>query len=677
MAKYKISEQQFFINPYNFVPVDLKHTERVDVKVQDEYLTGYLECHMKTRTHLAIPDVTNKEETDKPKHYKYPVMGASEGNPYIPGSSVRGVIRNMYETITDSCFGTMKKDTIITSRTKYPFEPGLLIKEEEEWKLYQAKKHVLVVDSATYYKKKLEEKGVNLYSSNQLQGQSGDKVYYKSVVGKNGKTYVKYFATEKSKETNKEGWLCIGEKTSNRHFQSIFEKGEMEEQYSNITEKDLKKLEEVLDIYRNKSINNKYQKEHQGYSEYEKMKKNGVICVYYKVERGKLYMSFATLGRKAFGKTLNDVVGEKSHQKCDSRSNLCPACALFGTVEGEAFGSKVRFTDATCINYGEESIVEDIVFAELSSPKISYLPFYLRGKANVEMPRYQNGYDSPDLEIRGRKFYWHHVPNLATICERNERNATFDVLVPKTEFQFRIYFDKITKHQLDTLVTAIHLGENNLDGDLCHKMGHGKPLGYGSVKMVVKECVLRTFDVDLGWKEVKQNQMCQASVFTCNEKTEEALKTICNFNTCKNWSNIEVEYPSIAVEAGQEQPPAYEWFMENYKVGEKKPKQVLPEIGEDIRLAKFEPLPRNNFGKKENLEKDSTQKVYQAKILSEGRTAKNPKFLEYDVEIINDKSFNGKKCRMSASAFVKLKKDQVVEAELFRGTTFNMKRGKK
>lgn len=608
MANYEISYAHPFVNPYNFVPVNLQETKRTDVTSVGKGLTGYMVCHMKAKTYLAVPDVANKQPTEIEKHFKYPFIGAADGTPYIPASSVRGVVRNVYETMTDSCFGTMKKDTVITVRTKNVLSPGLLVKKGENWVLYRAKRHLVVTDPGFYEDHHLKQYDITLYKQKKLINKSGNLFKYELAYKENGEeagytssgrnrryigTYVKYI-TETENECGLTGYLCIGEKSPRRHFQSIFEKRNIEGLYKTISKKDLEKLETVLEIYRNDSVNKQYPNTHKGYPDYERMKQNGVIPVYYQIQNGKLYMSFAALGRKAFSRMLNDVVSEKSHQKCDTRENLCPACALFGTVEGEGLGSRIRFTDACCTNYEKERLVENVVFGELGSPRMSYLPFYL--KARDKTISYKDGYDTDGLEIRGRKFYWHHEPELVSEQEIpiNERNATFDVLNSGTEFKFTIYFDGISETQLKQLAAAVHLNDNNRDGNQCHKIGHGKPFGYGSVKITVDRCMLREFNLNNGWRETPYNLPEDEPVWNCSEETKEALKIISDFTACECFGDVKVEYPGIVTDELSDEEirnlkrndsASHRWFTENYKVGDPRPKYELPEIKKSMKIA--------------------------------------------------------------------------------------------
>ena len=616
MAKYDKSQYRF-VNPYNFVPANLKETKRINVLEESEKITGYFQCRIRCKTPLAIPDVEHKEGAEG-EHCKYPFLTV-DGKYVIPGSTIRGVIRNVYETLTDSCFCSVQGNPAITARSSKSFNPGLLIKNKQgDWELYNAEKHLVVVDQSFHNQQRLGENGIAFYSNPPvLSGASmacktGDKINFELAC--NGRTklqyekhkrngriikigiYVKRLQQYQSGSKLKEGYVCIGEKSPRRHFQSIFEKdGKVPNVV--ITKEDIQRLEDVLEEYRNKKKNKLYPNPHKGYPDYEHAKRNGVIPVYYFNDNGRLDMTFAALGRKAYHKRWNDIVSEKAHDKCDKRSQLCPACALFGTAHGDKYGSRVRFTDAEYTGNMGCLRNEQKTFAELGSPRISYTPFYMRETG--EKANYSVGYDSAEMEIRGRKYYWHHVPDTRFV-HKNKRNATFEIIKKSAEFGFKIYFDGITEPQLALLAMAIHLNENRPDGHMCHKMGHGKPLGYGSVKIYIEECKVRVFDLNDGWKEESREIPCNVTCHTCSDETLNALNTICNFNTLKLSERINVEYPGIMLDERYENIrdrlkdnvlASHVWFSRNYKLGSQRPENSLPEIlDKDLTLPKYKAI---------------------------------------------------------------------------------------
>lgn len=593
--KYEKSNQ-YFVNPYNFVPTNIEKCESDNTKndnSENELLTGYLKCSLKCITPLVIPDTENKyiiESLGNDKfHYGYPFLGMnqSEKSPRIPGSSIRGVIRNVYETITDSCFVTMKKDTMVSRRDRLT-EKGILLYEDNQWNLYSAERFLLVTN------KEKCKGGAGDFSFTNWEKEYGNDYYGKKVafsfVIRNGKKYVKELSI-KPRQGLKEGYLCIGEKTSSRQYQSIFQPKEKEER--TITDKDMDRLDYVVKMYRNESINrnlNNEKQRHYGYKGYELAKRNGAIPIYYKNENGKLYMSLASMGRITYHKTLEEIEGVK---RCEGvRNELCPACTIFGSAEGEKNGSRIRFIDGKCNNFSEE----EVRFDELSSPRISYIPFYLEQKNKSS--RYDVDYESGNVKIRGRKYYWHHQPKIEgnEWIECTERNATFHVLRNAT-FEFRVYFDGITREQLQLLSTSLHLGENKLEGELCHKMGHGKPLGYGSVKIKIDKCILRKYDEN-GWK-LEEDAVYEDEKYSCNQDCWNALIEISRSNAI---SNDPVEYPKIIVNADEagflkeiektNEYASHKWFYQNYNFNNKRrkahPEQSLRGIVNNEHLQHYE-----------------------------------------------------------------------------------------
>lgn len=660
MPRY-VESTEVFINPYNFVPVNLNKTSRDDITKSPEQtslVTGYMECILKCRTALAIPG-ERKPESEGKEHAQYEFFSI-DGKPVIPGSSIRGVIRNVYETLTDSCFGTMRKDTRITERVKKALRPGLLVRDEdngqERWKLHKAERYLIVIDERFYYRKKLENIRVHKEDREELRKnyRTGDRVRYDTVPkGENGEvqTYKRIGAYANIDENGKKaGYICIGETASKRHFQSIFEdKGDSGIE---ISDEDFDRLETILKMYRNKKVNKQYGKgeeDHKGYEDYEGAKMKGVIPVYYsKEESAALYLSFAALGRKAFIKTLNDKAREKSHQKCDSRNNLCPACALFGTTEGEKAAGKVRFTDAVCINYDSKYLQENVTFQELASPHMSYSPFYLRKRGNSsEKADYSQSYDSECLDIRGRKFYWHHRPDLSKDISQEERNASFDVIKENAEFKFRIYFESISEEeQLHLLATAVNLGENDIGGKYCHKFGHGKPLGLGSAKVIIKKCMIRKCETQSpgegSWEEEPYELRRIGEKYGCSEETYKSLRTISDFNALSS-TKADIAYPSVQLDPecesrkeklkkgkalGVNDDAGHKWFSENYGVGNRPPKQLLPEIVDADR----------------KLHKYMVTLIYQAEVIEKTWESKVDGHSEYKIKILGTQEYRNKQC---------------------------------
>ncbi len=117
----------FYINPYNFIPYDHdREVSRGNNIVSEKKLTGEIRCSLSVKTPLAIPDAGARFRSKTCNdHFIYPFMTAG-GVPVIPGSKIRGMIRNVYETVTNSCFSVINCNTLTRRDSTALRKAGLL-----------------------------------------------------------------------------------------------------------------------------------------------------------------------------------------------------------------------------------------------------------------------------------------------------------------------------------------------------------------------------------------------------------------------------------------------------------------------------------------------------------------------------------------------------------------------
>jgi len=627
--EYCRDTSKLFVNPYNFVPVEYNRISRENgiSATEEELLTGRLKCRMLCKTPIAIPDTdperiiieefTKKGEKIKHPHYSFMKI---DGVPIIPGSSIRGVLRSVYETATDSCFSTLNPDTRLTMRNNNAkdIRAGILKRNQDgNWILYQSKRYMLKARSypksknngrneeawdktrCPVYEVKKDGEGKYICSDGGKRCHSGDKVFFSVLM--NGRSEVQYkskknidcgpvaahVSVDKKKGADKEGYLMLGEFISNKHHESVFADINIPvnmKEFANpakAVETAMEGLEDTLKVYRNSSVNKGYQKTHDGYPMYQKMKAAGVIPVWYLCKGRRLYLSYAALGRIAFEKFVNKHVGKMA--PCTSRNALCPACKLFGMVSKDqtkdAYGSRIRVTDAKAVSGID---LEEYTLAELSSPRPSYIPFYATVGANQYKGGANPGYDDNGVTIRGRKYYWHsdNFEQINHNIEKTDRNATMEVMESGAVFEFSIYFDRITKTELQKLVWSINFWENDIDGKYMHKIGHGKPIGLGSAKIVVDYIRIRNFECSAGYSDEEEFEVKYSEDAPVNEdsKTVRSLKRISDYEQRKD-----VCYPFVGQGNGKiKGEEAYHWFAENKTIRKgddpKRKIQFLPPI---------------------------------------------------------------------------------------------------
>ncbi len=174
---------------------------------------------------------------------------------------------------------------------------------------------------------------------------------------------------------------------------------------------------------------------------------------------------------------------------CQNNTSLCIACRLFGMMPenqktAQVFLGKVNIGDALV---NKESLVfhEPIYTTILEAPKPRHQAFYL---------------DADKRYIAGRKFYFHHHGRLSTEDRLIEirkkpgevsheskkfRNQYIEPIDTETEFAARIDFTNLEANEFAALLLAI-----TLKPDMRHKIGYGKPIGLGSIRMDLTELCL-------------------------------------------------------------------------------------------------------------------------------------------------------------------------------------------
>jgi CRISPR-associated protein (TIGR03986 family) len=158
--------------------------------------------------------------------------------------------------------------------------------------------------------------------------------------------------------------------------------------------------------------------------------------------------------------------------------------AIFGNEKTHS--GRVFFEDAFLIDEQGDPQLEAQTPQILSAPKPTTFQHYL--VQNSDEVKQLNHYNSNTI-IRGYKIYWHKsgererwVEKDRKVIERNPKQYTeIKPVKAGTKFRGRIRFENLSDKELGALLFALDLPEG------CgHKLGMGKPLGLGSVRITPK-----------------------------------------------------------------------------------------------------------------------------------------------------------------------------------------------
>lgn len=361
-------------------------------------------------------------------------------------------------------------------------------------------------------------------------------------------------------------------------------------------------LEEAVAAYEeNLSIYKKNNPDNEMFYEDVRPKRDGSYTplFYEEVSKGGsklVYLSPAQISRSVYHNTVSDLLGD--HSRCTDPNQACEGCRLFGLVgPAGARASKLRFTDAVITHertiITHERTIEKRILKELASPKPSAVEFYTKRPSRALVWTYDyrvNGYNaksgnpkrellvgSDSVGLRGRKFYLHcckgddeilsscSQESKALVEKAAERTIETELLRSGSEFCFDVYFEGITREQLDKLVWTLCIGENSLDGAQMHKIGCGKPLGLGSVKVRVDSVVTRSLvDGSYVVQDVPVEDCLSTNHFN-QDKAFQDFMVITNFELAKGF---DVSYPKGDDGKGKPNSRAsHQWFAGNKTMG--------------------------------------------------------------------------------------------------------------
>lgn len=192
-------------------------------------------------------------------------------------------------------------------------------------------------------------------------------------------------------------------------------------------------------------------------------------------------------------------------QPCRRTHRLCMCCRMFGFVSdselqehearrdlGIAVGGKVSFGFATATG-ACTSTLRETPLRVLGEPKPKFAPYYL-DRTEQPLGDRSGEWENRCAMARGRKFYWHHPdkstspsyyrqPNSTKLAPegRSKFNATVTAIGSEARFTFDVDFWDLSEAELGCLLLSLTLW-----GDLRHKFGMGKPIGFGSCQITIK-----------------------------------------------------------------------------------------------------------------------------------------------------------------------------------------------
>ncbi len=584
-----------FVNPYNFIAFPPNKARAY--KDEDKH-TGYISYTITTRTPLFIPNSSSEtafaESDNNRDHKSYDFFSYTDldpqkhyenepHEPVIPGSEMRGVVRNVYETLTDSCMGLLNEDEYPVKRSGVQFSPGLLTKKGDKYQICKANS-IAVGNSIDKEKAPAGFENIN----------NGDKCengyLIKWGMGVNKRHY-HYYILSKDGRGNPQT------------IDKAFSRDELERKIKPL-------IQSYLDQPALKKENEAAYKDYQNdLKDFFAGKKEVYFPINYSQEGNLIYLAPAVFSKEVSENSIGKLAGKFAPCKV----NYCPACSLFGYVAKDASAnSNIRFTDLYVKEKKDAKDYYDrdkITIETLGGPKLGNVDFYLKKPAGASFWSYdyhvqgcqvreQNG------RLRGRKYYWHHSSFTYRNVQVSKLNKTIRPVKKGISFTGRLYFEAISNRQLKQLIWILNSGKDNLG----LKLGAAKPLGYGSIECHVDSVIERVIWLEGGTinyenKLVKFDDVTyeNAGLSTSGQVKAEFYK-IAGLDTIPK--DILITYPRTKRQKNETvMTKGYEWFGCNHngvakKRGTVKIEKALPNIlDSDITLPYYE---QNDSNKSNN-----------------------------------------------------------------------------
>ncbi|MEQ8192263.1 MAG: TIGR03986 family CRISPR-associated RAMP protein, partial [Candidatus Eremiobacterota bacterium] len=442
--------------PYNFVSLNDKVVEAEKRPDFNSYSgnTGWIEVEIETKTPIYIRGTVAEDEDKSGKEAKDVTKFFSPGGKTrIPGSSLRGMIRNLVEIVTFGKFSFFDDKMLYfrgladKSNLRKEYQQRMSSQDKNSRKaIYKMSAGVLYKEGFYYFIKPVE-------SYKQIL-----KKEARQKVSQTGKTY-KEFNFYKLNE----GYLVVSGDMKNKKRDWLISFPKQNVNPIPIPEEDVKNYNN--DITRAEKVPNLIKLSAKG----------EVPCFYVKWRKDRISFGHTGMFRLVYEKTIKEHI---SGQLQDN-NKVDIAESIFGNEK--TFAGRVFFEDIFMEENQNNVSMGEKTPKILSSPKPTTFQHYL--VQTGDDIRQLNHYNT-DASLRGYKLYWHksgknwEEKNLAEIDKHKTQYTRINPVREGIKFTGKIRFENLSDVELGALLFSLDLPQ-----ECCHKIGMGKPLGLGSVKI--------------------------------------------------------------------------------------------------------------------------------------------------------------------------------------------------
>lgn len=462
--------------PFSLDEVDVENVENIteDYKkyVRSEGKnTGCIRLEIKALTPLFIGGGTGSEETD--------AFFSPTGRPVIPGSSIRGMTRNLLKIITA---GAMRRDEDFADRHLY-YRKAMFKRKGfvSNYDGSEAKAGFLIRLNGHYYVCPAQYESSKSYKHGPAIQWNEDKadIITGTIMGKSYKYTIRFSKgiLDKDNRIPVQDYIIKDYKSDSNRFSG---NGSYKGWGLFSEDKTAKAGEDARSFTNREDI-------------------DFIVPCFFREQNGEV-LSFGHC--KNYRTPYTSSIGD--HVPVGLTKNIPDfADAIFG--KKELWAGRVSFEDGEMTGKGTPLPAD--YPRPLMEPKPTSYQLYLM--PNGRKPK--NWGEKTD--IRGYKLYWHRDEGkldwaLSDGGARIKGVKKISPLEPGTHFNAKIHFDRLSDVELGALLTVFGLDDGK--HDVVYKLGRGKSIGMGSVKITAslylensRERYSSLFSGD-SWKEAEK-----------------------------------------------------------------------------------------------------------------------------------------------------------------------------
>lgn len=482
--------------PYNFVPINEKiftppNSEQIshDIPFSDGE-NGCITIRLTAASPVYVRNGGNwpKENIICNENPEYRSFSHFNKKFFIPGTSIKGMIRNVLEIMS---LGKMGKGRINDHRFSYRdlsnsedaevYKDKLLNNVKAGW-LQKNDDGKLLLTPCKYTKvrhTKLHDyytrEALPARTAINLAAKKSDTDYKNSVDKYNEwqQSLVMNFDIADQEATNlgtgnTEGTLVLtGQPSASKKKEFLFYQPDIDVQIDvSSLEKDFKFIHSTTHKQPNTEL--KY------WLDSGKLEQGEMPVFYVKNGTTVHSLGLAMMYRLAFDYSVCDLLPEGHNNK--ELHDL--ADTVFGSIDGDALKGRIQFSHAFADN---NAIPMETHVRVLGGPKASYSPTYLQDGET---------YRNRDARLAGHKRYPVHPAQQEAVTIKGQggtdsTQTKFDPLQKGAEFVCKIRFHNLRKSEIGALLSALTF--HGHEEELYHSLGMAKPLGCGKMKLKIEK----------------------------------------------------------------------------------------------------------------------------------------------------------------------------------------------